>query len=62
MSERWPKLKPCPFCGEQPLKDVFRGPVGPVYFNLLCCRGLHVCGGSRKDAAAKWNTREGERA
>lgn len=56
-------LLPCPFCGAQPVADVFEDEED--HFHLLSCENkacpANVCavGNTGEEAAALWNTRNG---
>jgi Lar family restriction alleviation protein len=61
MSDKQPKLKPCPFCGEQPIMRPWHGG-GPRKRMISCdsefCRvSPQVTGETPKEAIASWNRR-----
>jgi len=56
-------LLPCPFCGAQPVADVFEDEEDHFHFlsceNKACPANVCAVGNTGKEAAALWNTRNG---
>lgn len=56
MNNTQPKLKPCPFCGEQPLLTLHMG-----YYRVECpnmeCPSRLTASVSKSDIVTAWNTR-----
>lgn len=56
-------LLPCPFCGAQPVADVFEDEEDHFHFlsceNKACPANVCAVGNTGEEAAALWNTRNG---
>lgn len=60
------KLKPCPFCGEEPQLKEMRWPNGSVSYrircmNELCCQPFAGDYSKRESAEAVWNYRPADK-
>lgn len=58
------ELKPCPFCGGEPIAynyDPYRGELGGAeHVAVLCtCCGARIIRPTHEDAVARWNRRDG---